>query len=131
MFCYSEELMISIRGPDNVLCGNTAKFIAVTKPENLEGWSVEWQKLLKCTQTRINSNTEKYHGSTEKNLVIQSVCKEDEGGYQAILSKVSKGNTTLCISSNVIFLQAIGGIFINFFLNQTDIVKCRLQKVYQ
>lgn len=123
--------MISITGPRYLLCGITAEFIAVTNPENLEGWSVEWRKHLKCTQTRINSNTEKYHGSTEKNLVIQAVCKEDEGGYQAILSKVSKGNTELYVSSNVIFLQTIGGIFINFFLNQTDIVKCRLQKVNQ
>lgn len=127
--------MISIEGPRNVLCGNTAEFIAVTNPENLEGWSVVWHKLLKCTltctQTCINSNTEKYYGSTEKNLVIQSVCKEDEGGYQALLSQVSKTTDKRFVSSNVIFLQAIGGIFINFFLNQTDIVKCRLQKVNQ
>lgn len=107
--------MISITGPSKIVCGNTAKFIAVTKPENLEGWSVEWRKHLKCTQTRINSNTTKYCGSTEKNLVLQSVCKEDEGGYQAFLSKVSKANTELYVPSNIIFLQAIGGILLTPF----------------
>lgn len=113
MFCYSEEPMISIEGPNNVLCGHTAKYIVVTTPENLKGWSLTWHKLLKCTQMRINSNAEKYYGSTEKNIVIQSVCKEDEGGYQAILSKDSKPNTS--VSSNVIFLQAIGGILLTSF----------------
>lgn len=105
--------MISIEGPRKISCGNTAKFIAVTNPGNLEGWSVTWLKHMKCTQMRIISNTEKYYGSTEKNLVIQSVSKEDEGGYQAFLSKVSKANTH--VSSNVIFLQAIGGISLTFF----------------
>lgn len=121
--------MISITGPRYLLCGNTAEFIAVTNPENLEGWSVKWLKHAKCTETPINSNAEKYYGSTEKHLVIQSVCKEDDGGYQAILSTGSRRGTTRFELSNAIFLQAIGGIFINFFLNQTDIVKCRLQKV--
>lgn len=122
-----ERPMISITGPSKIVCGNTAKFIAVTKPENLEGWSVEWRKHLKCTQTRINSNTTKYCGSTEKNLVLQSVCKEDEGGYQAFLSKVSKANTELYVPSNIIFLQAIGELPIfDVWVVTTELKKIRI-----
>lgn len=114
MFCYSEVPKISIEGPKNVLCGNIAKYIALTTPENIKGWTVTWQKLIQCsTQIRINSSTEKYFGSNEKNLVIQSICKEDEGGYQAILSKDSKAN--ISVLSNVIFLQAVGGILLTSF----------------
>lgn len=118
MFYYSEEPMISIQGPRNVLCGNTAKYFAVMNPENLQGWSVTWQKLVKQTHIHINSSTEKYSGSTDKNLVIQSVCKEDEGGYQAILSKDLKAKN-ISVSSNVIFLQAIGGILLTSFKIKT------------
>lgn len=114
MFCYSEEPKISIEGPTYVVCGNTAIFIAVTTPENLKGWSVTWQKLLKWTKIHINSSTEKYYRSTEKNLVIQSVCKEDEGEYQAILSRDSKAKN-ISVSSNVIFLHATGGILFTSF----------------
>lgn len=108
-FFYSEGPMISIEGQSNVLCGNSATFNAVIYPENLKGWSVTWQKIEKLTLIGINTNKEKYSGSTEKKIVIQSVCKEDEGEYRAILSKDLKANN-ICVSSNVIVLQAIGGI---------------------
>lgn len=106
--------MLSIEGQSHVLCGNTATFNAVIYPKNLKGWSVTWQKILGLTHIQINLCTEKYCGSTVKNLVIQSVCKKDEGGYQAILSRNSKGRN-ISVSSNTIFLQAIEGILLTLF----------------
>lgn len=105
--------MISIKGPRNVLCGESAKFNAVIEPGNLKGWSITWQKKVPWTHRRINISTEKYSGSTDNDLVIQSVCKNDEGRYQAVLSSESKAK---CISilSNVIDLQATGGILFTF-----------------
>lgn len=54
-------------------------------------WTITWQKrrgdVIKC----IDTSMEKYWGSTKKKLVIKSVCKEDEGDYQAVLSFESNG----------------------------------------
>lgn len=118
--------MISIEGPERVLCGTTAKFNAFMNPENLKGWSLKWQKIVGLTHLPINSSTDKYIGTTDEVLFIQSVCKEDEGGYQAILSRGSKAQRL--VLSNVIFLQATGGIYAtSLYMNQNDMMKCKLQ----
>lgn len=74
-------------------------------------WSITWQKrkgdVIKC----IDTNKEKYSGSTKKKLVIKSVCKEDEGEYQAVLSLETNGPEYK--SRNIIRLHAIGGKLIN------------------
>lgn len=74
-------------------------------------WSITWRKrrgdVIKC----IDTDMEKYSGSTKKKLVIQSVCKEDEGEYQAILSNESNGPEYK--SRNTIRLHAVGGKLIN------------------
>lgn len=70
-------------------------------------WSITWQKrrgdVIKC----IDTNMEKYSGSTKRKLVIKSVSKEDEGEYQAVLSLESNGPEYK--SRNIIRLHAIGG----------------------
>lgn len=70
-------------------------------------WSIKWQKrrggVIKC----IDTNMEKYNGSRKKILVINFVCKEDEGEYQAVLSLESNGPEYK--SRNTIFLHAVGG----------------------
>lgn len=53
----------------------------------------------------------RYSGSAKKTLVINSVCKEDEGEYQAVLSLESNGPEYK--SRNNIRLHAIGGKFVN------------------
>lgn len=110
--------MISIEGPERVLCGTTATFNAFMNPENLKGWSLTWQKIVGLTHLPINSSTAKYIGTTDEVLFIQSVCKEDEGGYQAILSRGSKAQRL--VLSNVIFLQATGGILATFFIYKSE-----------
>lgn len=98
-----EEPMISIEGPEKVLYGTTAKCNAFMNPKNLKGWSLKWQKLVGLTHVPINLSEDKYTGTTDEMLSIQSVCKEDEGGYQAILSKAQ-----FLVLSNIIFLRATG-----------------------
>lgn len=70
-------------------------------------WTIAWRKrigdIIKCIDTR----TTKYSGSSKKKLVINSVCKEDEGEYQAVLSFESNGPEFK--SRNIIRLYAIGG----------------------
>lgn len=110
--------MLSIEGPERVLCGTTAQFNAFMNPENLKGWSLTWQKIKGLAHLPINSCTDKYIGTTDEVLFIQSVCKEDEGGYQAILSKNSKAQRL--VLSNVIFLQATGGILATFFIYKSE-----------
>lgn len=111
--------MISIEGQEKVLCGNTAQLNAVISPEHLKGWSGTWQKLEGCTQIQIDTRIEKYSGSTDQNLFIHSVCKEDEGKYRAVLSR-DKDGKQIMIVSNRIFLQAIGGILIVFPPNRNQ-----------
>lgn len=115
MFCFIEEPTVSIQGHEKILCGDTAQFNAVINPDQLKGWSVTWQKLVDRIHTQIDTRTEKYFGSTEQKLFIHSVCKEDEGKYQAILSRDSNGKQILVVS-NAICLQAIGGILSIFLI---------------
>lgn len=110
--------MISIEGPERVLCGTTATFNAFMNPENLKGWSLTWQKIVGLTHLPINSSTDKYIGTTDEVLFIQSVCKGDEGGYRAILKRGSKAQRL--VLSNVILLQATGGILATFFIYKSE-----------
>lgn len=106
-----DEPDIFIQGENEILCGGTARFEADVKNVESSCWSITWQKrrggVIKC----IDTNMEKYSGSTKKKLVIRSVCKEDEGEYQAVLSFESNGPEYK--SRNIIRLHAIGGILVN------------------
>lgn len=62
---------------------------------------------------QIDINEEKYRGSTRTKLVIISVCKDDEGEYQAVLARESNGNKRK-VESNSVYLSVEGGIFYNF-----------------
>lgn len=70
-------------------------------------WSVAWQKQRGDVIERINTRMERYSGSTKKKLVIKTVCKEDEGEYQAVLSLESNG--PYYTSRNTIRLHVLGG----------------------
>lgn len=96
-----------ITGEDRVVCGDSARFDAEVKRAQLSEWSITWQKKTDDITRKINTSDRKYKGSSRSQLVIQSVCKDDEAEYQAILSNGSKLN----IISNIIYLQALGGIF--------------------
>jgi hypothetical protein len=72
---------------------------STTKP-----WTVTWQRVRGKVTEEIDISGEKYKTSNDKQLVIQKVSKEDEWGYQAVLSRGNLKHT-----SNSIFLTAAGG----------------------
>uniref|UniRef100_A0A8W8J3T1 DZIP3-like HEPN domain-containing protein n=1 Tax=Magallana gigas TaxID=29159 RepID=A0A8W8J3T1_MAGGI len=99
-----DEPDILIKGEDRVVCGDSARFDAEVKRAQLSEWSITWQKKTDDITIKINTSDKKYKGSSRRQLVIQSLCKDDEAEYQAILSNGSKLN----IISNIIYLQALG-----------------------
>lgn len=103
---FTDEPTILIKGRDEIVCGDSARFDAEIKHTKLAEWSITWQKTTDDITRKINTTDKKYKGSTRRQLVIQSVCKDDEAGYQSVLSNGSKLN----IMSNIIYLQALGGI---------------------
>lgn len=107
----SDEPAIFIQGENETICGDTVHFEANVKRVKSSCLSITWQKrrgdVIKC----IDTSMERYSGSTKKKLVIQSVCKEDEGEYQAVLSLESNGPEYK--SRNTIRLHVIGGKLVN------------------
>lgn len=101
-----EEPHIVIKGEDEVVCGCTANFKAEVKKIDLSRWLIKWQKLNGLITEIINTSKEKYTGSTDTQLVIQSVCREDEGKYQAVILQESKGIENR-LSSNIICLHVV------------------------
>lgn len=68
--------------------------------------SVSWEKVDGSARKHIDIGCEKYKGSTGRQLNIHSVCKEDEGEYQAVISR----NLDHKIFSNIGFLKTLGGM---------------------
>lgn len=101
-----DEPTVSIRGENEIMWGDTAHFEADVKKADSSCWSITWHRRrgddIKC----IDTSVEKYSGSTKRKLVINDVCKEDEGEYQAFLSFESKGPDYK--SRNTIRLHVIG-----------------------
>lgn len=107
----SDQPEISIKGDREieVLCGDTACFEVELQQADLTHWTITWQKKIATRIEQINTSTSRYIDSTDRKLVIHSVCKEDKGNYQAVLSeKVSNGKSVLQVVSNVIFLHTPG-----------------------
>lgn len=73
--------------------------------------SVTWKKLIKNESTPIDRSSKKFWGKTNKEIFIESVCKEDEGEYQAVLSFEEDG-IGRTKESNVIFLHVVGGMIV-------------------
>lgn len=106
--CFAENPEILITGAEEVTCGETARFEADVKQAEPSGWSVTWQKVHGRKMTEeIDTGSEKYKGSSNRRLVINTVGKEDEGEYQAVLSRELNRR----IFSNLIYLHPVGGTF--------------------
>lgn len=119
MFLFvKDEPDIFIQGENEILCGGTARFEAEVKNVESSCWSIAWQKHRGDSIKRIDTNMERYSGSAKKTLVINDVCKEDEGEYQALLSFESNGPEYK--SRNAICLYAVGG---NCLKNKTSYLK--------
>lgn len=107
----SDQPEISIKGDREieVLCGDTACFEVELQQADLTHWTITWHKVIGTRIEQINTSTSRYSDSTDKKLVIHSVCQEDKGNYQAVLSeRVSNGKSVLQVVSNVIFLHTLG-----------------------
>lgn len=101
---------------DEVICGDTARFEADVKSAELSHWSIIWQRRKGDTIACIDTNKKEYRGSTNRILVIQSVCKDDEGEYEVVLSQESIG--PIYKSKNSIRLHVLGGNKINRIANK-------------
>lgn len=93
-----------------MICGLEARFEASVKNADLSCWQITWEleKHTENVKKCIDTSAEKYSDSTKEILYIKSVCKDDEGKYQAILSQESIG-TDKKVSSNNICLHVIEG----------------------
>ncbi|XP_065927180.1 uncharacterized protein [Magallana gigas] len=101
------EPEISIKGSNIVVWGEKTCFEADLKQKEASHWSISWQRVRGSVTNQIDISKEKYRGSTRTQLVIHSVCKDDEGEYQAVLARESNGNKRK-IESNAIFLHVVG-----------------------
>lgn len=97
---------ISIEKNVEVTCGDTAHFKADTRLEESAFLSLSWEKVDGSARKHIDISCEKYKGSSGRQLNIHSVCKEDEGGYHAVISK----NIDHKIFSNIGYLKTLGGM---------------------
>lgn len=98
---------ILIKCTGDVICGNTAYIKVELKQSELKNWSLTWRRIRGKTTEQIDTSREKYICSTNEQLTINSVCKDDEGNYQAVLSRSVNGKTH-DILSNITHLEALG-----------------------
>lgn len=95
---------IYISGDTQVLCGEKTCFKAeITLGQDVY-LPVNWEKLDKSFRKELDISSDKYKGSNSRELFIHCVCKEDEGRYQAVISR----NQDVKIYSNEIYLCAQG-----------------------
>lgn len=109
MTFFLDEPDISIKGENKKKYGETALFEASVEKVEFLSWSITWRKRRGNVIECIDTSTEKYSDSTKRSLVIKSVCKEDEGEYQAVLSLVANGPEYK--SKNTIRLNVFEGKF--------------------
>lgn len=96
---------IFILGLTHVLCGDTACFEAeITLEEDVE-LQVSWQRVDRLVRKQIDIKDDKYRGSDSRQLLIHNVCKDDEAGYQAVISR----SLDVKIFSNEVYLHPMGG----------------------
>lgn len=130
MFCVTDKPFITISGTEKVFCGEIARFKVIVSPKDLGGWSVKWQKLNGDVSTHIDLNKEKYSRPTDRELIIHSVCREDDGIYQAYLSQESNGSN-FKVLGNALCLQTVGGIVCFLFFDTLYLIKIIKKKTIE
>lgn len=95
---------IYVLGDSNVLCGETASLEAeITLEEDLN-LPISWDRVEGLSRKQLDIKKDKYRGSNSRQLLIHHVCKDDEAGYQAVISR----NQDVKIFSNEVYLRALG-----------------------
>lgn len=95
--CVSDEPVILINGLEEVICGSTIRLMINVEPANTTEWLVNWQKNRTGATELISIRNKKYISSHDRQFVINCVEREDEGKYQASLSRESNGKIHKCI----------------------------------
>ncbi|XP_062566132.1 uncharacterized protein LOC134228497 [Saccostrea cucullata] len=101
---------ITIHGNDEVFFGEKTCFQAILdrcSPSN--NWPITWEKIQGNITEQLDTNRQKYRGSSSRCLVIADVSKEDEGEYRAVISRENNG-THIKVPSNCKRLTVIGEI---------------------
>lgn len=93
-------------GNTNVICGETACFQAEITLEQDVDLPVIWDRVDGSSRKQIDIKSDKYKGSDSRQLLIHRVCKDDDAGYQAVISR----NQDVKIFSNEVYLRSMGGI---------------------
>lgn len=101
-----------VEGEEGAIHGNTTHCNAVVKQAEPSKRSNDWQKNRTDAAELMDISSTKYNGSPNRQLVIDSVCKKDEGKYLVFLSELSNRNICwlfLKIFSDCMRLQTHGG----------------------
>jgi hypothetical protein len=100
---------LTLQGDEKTICGESACFVAsYDDGEMSNNWPITWQRIRGHTIESLDIGAEKYRGSSSQRLVIPRVSKEDQGEYQATVSR-EFGGTRMQIPSNTIYLTVTGG----------------------
>lgn len=105
LFWWFFFLAIYVLGDANVLCGETASLEAEITLEEDVYLPISWDRVEGLSRKQLDIKKDKYSGSNSRQLLIHRVCKDDEAGYQAVISK----NQDVKIFSNEVYLRALGG----------------------
>lgn len=97
---------IYILGDTEILSGETARFEAEFTLEEDAYLPVSWERVEGPSRKQLDITNDKYRGSNSRQLLIHSVCKDDEAGYEAVISR--KQDVKIC--SNKVHLRVLGGI---------------------
>lgn len=97
---FSDEPVISIDNTEDIFCGGTIPNHVDINP--LE-WSVNLQKNKADAKEPIDIRQRKF--SHSRQLVMRCVSKEDEGNYQAFLSRESNGKNYKIFSKGIILFM--------------------------
>lgn len=84
--------------------------------------SISWIKVNGSRQEKLNLGDVKYKGSDESQLFINDVRKEDEAGYEAV---ISRDDEKVKIHSNKIVLRGFGGILLQI-MKIVSVISCFL-----
>lgn len=100
------NLAIYILGDTDIRCGETACFKAEIALDQDVHLPVSWDRVDGLSRKQLDIKSDKHEGSSSTQLLIHCVCKDDEAGYQAVISR----NQDVKIFSNEVYLRAMGGI---------------------
>lgn len=114
LFWMSSYMLAWIEGEDGGICGNTTQNNAAVKQAGLSKWSADWQKSRTDATELTDIRCMKFNGCNNRQTVIDSMYKNEEGKYRDFLGEESNRNICklfLQIFSDCLHLQTYEGTF--------------------